>query len=366
MASRGRVPGARTLRWLVALVALVVALALLTGAALGGKRSSGSFGPFAGYLWQGRVHSMQASWTVPRILGGSSGVASMWIGAVAPGTPSPFVQIGTLEGSLPGRPTTYVAFWSDIAHDTEPQKLFHVHPGDNMSASLALAGARWRLSIVDRTSGATARFATSEEAGAGFNLAEWLQEDVTTGTIGKLYAYPRLTPVGFRKLAVNSSTPAYGDLYSQWLSANGKNLAPTPLDHDSFTLRPATVSSAGAKFLHIVAREQAAGVKFDGQVSQWNARTSRSQIVSESSTYGTALRSNIQAFSRARWPTGARALVHSLISRLRALLTHVHNPPFPSSALLASWKSVWTHEVASASRSAHMLRRTLNVPDNAP
>src|SRR5579864_1176198 len=80
----------------VALVALTVALTVLVGALLRGASSSWSFGRFAGYAWRGRVASVQASWTVPRIRRVSPpGHAGTWIGAQAPGALGPFVQIGT-------------------------------------------------------------------------------------------------------------------------------------------------------------------------------------------------------------------------------------------------------------------------------
>jgi hypothetical protein len=204
------------------LVALAVMFFLLLGAAPGGSSASWSFGPFAGYLWRGRVTSVQGSWRVPRVLARSSlrSAASTWIGAEAPGEPGPFIQIGTNEQRVSPpevleRGPGYYAFWSDTKSTFHPRLLFPVSPGDDIRASLALARKRWTLAIVDATSGASAHFSTSDETREGaFNEAVWMQEDVTDGTTGKPSPYPRLDESGLRRLAVNGKAPSYADLYS--------------------------------------------------------------------------------------------------------------------------------------------------------
>jgi hypothetical protein len=368
-----RVPPARWLRarvGLVALATLAVALTVLPGAALGAQRSPWSFGKFAGYVWRGHVGSVRASWSIPGVRPGSVGRAGTWIGAQAPGAPGPFIQIGTNEESFHPFPlmpsvTAYYAFWSDATNHFHPRFLFRVKPGDDVSASLALVSGQWRLAIVDETSGATARFSTEEEAGASFNLAEWLQEDVTDAATGKPFPYPRLTDLRFRRLAVNSATPAYADLYSQWMSANGANWAPSQLHRDSFALRRATVSSIGAKYLQIAAEEDMATKVFVAQMAGWTATTPGSQIAAACSTFAAALRKSLHALVGTRWPPRAQRQIHSLVRSTRALLTLLQSTSSASPANRA-WTSTWARDSTALGLAAHLIRRALKIPEITP
>jgi hypothetical protein len=150
----------------------LVALAAIVGGVIVSSVTSSSppttrsFGTQAGYVWQGQVRSVGASWTVPHIIGTSPcGVAGTWIGAVAPGTPGPFIQIGVNEtctqAGPDGKPAVfYEAFWSDVRLHFHPRRLFFVNAGDVISASLTLADHRWTLVLVDRSSGETTHFST--------------------------------------------------------------------------------------------------------------------------------------------------------------------------------------------------------------
>ncbi len=369
-----RISPARGLRarvGLVALVTLAVALTVLPDAALGAQRSPWSFGKFAGYVWQGRVESVRASWSVPGVRRGSVGRAGTWIGAQAPGTPGPFIQIGTNEVSFHPFPlgpsvTAYYAFWSDTTNHFHPHFLFRVARGDDVSASLALVSGRWRLAIVDKTSSATARFSTGEEARASFSLAEWLQEDVTDGTTGKPFPYPRLTDLRFRRLAVNSATPAYADLYSQWMSANGANWAPSPLHRDSFALHRATVNSIGARYLQIAAGEDMATKVFVPQMAGWTATTPGSQIAAACSTFAAALRKSLHALASTPWSPRVRRHIHSLIRSTGVLLTLSQSPPSASPADLRAWTSKWARDSTALAHAAHLIRRALKIPEITP
>lgn len=357
---------------LVALVALAVALAVLAGAVFGGASSTWQFGPFAGYVWRGPVASVHASWTVPRVLRGSSpsSVAGTWIGATA--LNKSFIQIGTNERGAPlieagkrGR-GRYEAFWSDPKWGFHPLFIFRVNPGDDVLASLTLEHKRWMLAIVDATSGAAAYFSTRDETHASFNEAEWTQEDVMNDATGKPFPNPRLTTVGFRRLTVNSGVPTYAKLYSTWMSINGSSLAPTPLHNDSFTLRRGTVSAAGVQYLHIATPEDVATETFVAGFARWTAKTPYSQIESASSRFVAALRSNTRAFERARWPTRVRGLVHSLIGDIQVVLEDSRPPALVSSAELAAWRSKWMRDAEVLSNTARMIKRILSLPEIRP
>lgn len=83
---------------LVLVALIVIGLAVPNRAKHRGGSSGLPFGTFAGYVWHGRVASVQASWTMPRIVSGSPlGFAATWIGAQGPGALRPFIQIGANE-----------------------------------------------------------------------------------------------------------------------------------------------------------------------------------------------------------------------------------------------------------------------------
>jgi hypothetical protein len=322
-----------------------------------------SFGQFAGYVWLGHVTSVRASWSVPRIALGSFGLAGTWIGAEARGA---FIQIGTNEESF--RPWElapleqgYQAFWSDPAHHFRAQRLFSVHPGDHMSASLTLADRRWTLVIIDKTIGRAAHFSTRDEADASFNRADWLQED--PGTKSHAAPYPRLTAVRFAHLKVNATAPDYSGLYSQWMSVNGRNWAPTPLSHDSFSLRPATLSPFGARYLAIAAPEDAATITFIGQMGEWAPTTSPAQIASEASTFTTALRNDIHVLAAVHWPGRGRRLVRSLIRRTGVLLAYTETAVPESLTARRQWIAIWARDAGAIGRAGHAIRRFLRVPE---
>ena len=261
---------------------------------------------------------------------------------------------------------TYSAFWSDFAHDDELQPLFPVNAGDDLKASLEFTRGRSTLTITDTTTGRHARFSISTPGDAAISEAEWIQEDVTNSTLNHLYPYPHLTTVGVHHLEINSQTPAYPDLYSSWMSVGSTNLAPTPLYHDSFTIREATVSKDGAQYLHIAKLEDTATNTFIAQLARWTAYTPRFQIDSARSRYAIALRKNISAFASTRWPAQTQNLVDSLTGNARLLLDHTQSPIPMRSAGLASWRSIWKRDAKAVGSAANALKRDLNLPQIRP
>jgi Peptidase A4 family len=353
---------------LSALAAIVVAFLILFGVVSNEATPSASFGPAAGYVWQGHVVSLRGSWTVARILTSSKGSASTWIGVQAPGAPRPFIQIGSSEadGFHPGDAPEahYDAFWSDIHEGAHPHFLFLVKPGDDLSASLTLTNNRWTVAIVDRSTGAAERFSANSETGAPFEEAEWAQEDVANGA-SKPLPYPQLTAVSFHHLAVNSTTPSSAHLSAEWMSANGKSVAPSPLHDGSFTLRPApAISAAGRQYLRISGPEDAAAYAYYAQLARWSATTPYSQIAAADSRYAAALRASIQAVAGSHWPTPAQGAIQGLSDHMRVLLDRLRSAPSGPAASLAGWRAALTRETqADAVGGAEdVVRRALNVP----
>ncbi len=121
-------PITRRSRALIGVTALAVAAGglFVSGVLTSPASKTWSFGTQAGYIWQGRVGSVGASWTVPRIIGTSPcGRAGTWIGAEAPGNPSPFIQLGVNETCLEAngkRGVIYDAFWSDVKLHFHPRR----------------------------------------------------------------------------------------------------------------------------------------------------------------------------------------------------------------------------------------------------
>jgi hypothetical protein len=365
------------------LLAVATVLVLLVGGVFAGDHSSVvvrsnrssrfAFGSFAGYVWIGRVRSATASWVVPPISPGSpSGAAGTWVGALAPGSPAPFIQLGTLE--LRGRSSrrdaarsVYYAFWADTSHGYHARPLFAVGPGNDVVARLMLAGGRWRLSILDKTSGAAASFSTAEEARASFITAEWLQEDAARTTRGIPSPYPRLANVGFRQVAVNSAAPSEAGLNSVWMSVNGTTLAPTPLRDGFFRLHPApAVSSAGSQYLRIAEAAGVAEQRFLTQLFRWSGVTRRSQIASASSAFLAALRTMSNAIADAHWPTAERGSAGSEIHAVGALIARTRTIPHTFPSGLAAWRSALLRNMITLKFADNVLRRSLDIPATAP
>jgi hypothetical protein len=212
-------------------------------AALAGVHRDVASNAFAGYIWFGNTSSIQASWTVPRIMPRSpAGGAGTWIGAQGPGTrlTGAFIQVGINEtryASSAGRQLdVYWAFWTDTAHHFLPINLFSVRPGDVLWASLAHRRGQWTVVIRDLSSGTGTVLTTRQEGRASFDWAEWEQEDV--GLVGQPFHYPRLSAVSFRRLEVNGGPPAVAGLYSSWMTRAHERVVPSAVRGDSFTLSP--------------------------------------------------------------------------------------------------------------------------------
>jgi len=358
---------------------MILALAaLLIGAPSGVMAHAAprpSFGAFAGYAWFGSVKSLQGSWTVPHVRPGSAlGVAATWIGVQAPGIPhsKAFIQVGIVEhGFWPvhdSQPLSFdYAFWSDIGHHFRAEPLFIVKPGDRVAASLVLQSGRWRVSIVDLTSGGRSRFSTAEEAAFSFNMAEWLQEDPTSGRTHRPLTYPVLSDVHFRRLRLDSRAPRYGALYSQWMSLRVGSLEPSPLREDAFFVhRARPIGADGARYLSMAARVDAPQQRFVLAMSGWQASTPSAQIAAERSSFAAALRRFIHGLTTGRWPASAAPLLRTIAHGARTLLAQTSLAPPESPAGLRAWIVRWRHEASTLSVSAHMLRRRLGVPELTP
>ena len=330
-----------------------------------GVHSSFPYGPFAGYLWLGRVDSVRADFTVPRILAGSPvSRAATWIGAQGDGSPGPFIQVGVTEerGAAGDR---YYAFWSDVVHDFTPQRLYPVTPGDEIDATLTHADGRWHVEVGDANSDRDARFATTQEGHAAFDTAQWYQEDVTDSLVNRPFAYPRLSPVRFATVAVDGVDPGSQGLDYHWLRApDGSVIAPGPITRRRFAIGPLMhePSPAGVHFLEIAHAEDGPALHFEALSSHWTARTPGYVIAAATDTFLGALHTNLASFRRYRWPRSVRHHVGELISAVGALTHLMRRAP----AAGGERRGAWLAEVLDASNNvnneAYDVRAALKMP----
>jgi hypothetical protein len=354
---------------------LAMTLFALTGcgaATPAGDGIAGSFGRMAGYVWNGQVTALHAAWTVPAILQGSPpGHGSTWIGAQAPGpsNTAPFIQVGVVEdrvrrqaGAAGGEVSRERAFWSDTILGFHPHFLWPVSAGDRVEATLTRGVDRWRVAIFDVSTGERTSFTTADEAHASFGLAEWLQEDATRSDGGR-EPYPKLSETRFEQLTVNGGPPRYADVSSQWMSLPATDLAPTALRGSRFSVVPATLSAAGARYLQLAARAQRADAAFEVQAVGWRTDTPSPRIAAACSQLALALRRFEQQLHAASWPTASRPAIATLIAAVRARLSVLRSAIPRAVRDPGTWTASYETSGLSSSRADRILRRLLHVPE---
>jgi hypothetical protein len=360
-------------RWLVGigLVALLVVFVIVkfilpsSGGRIAGGISDGPFGPFAGYVWIGQVHSVSASFTVPVIASPSAiSEAGTWIGAQGQGPPARFVQIGAVESRFWSRQKhatvdEYATFWSDTALQFKPKILFVVSPGDALSASLTLANERWTLTIIDSTSRQKTHFSIGNEVDGSFDQAEWTQEDP-----GRPYSharYPQIAAPVFRNLTVDSVQPA--PVYSSWMSVNHGTFAPTVMRDDSFTLEPAPpVGPAGAQYVRVTAATAASFQEFESKRATWTPTTPYVHIVNAYMQLVQATQKLNRAMLTARWTKQITGLVRASARANSALLRKAQPPAILTATTFAAWNFTLTGASERAVSAGGKLRLALGLP----
>jgi hypothetical protein len=345
-----------------------------------------SLGAWAGYLWRGRVRSVAASWRVPRIFPTSdAGAGATWIGAQGSGETAfidqaapfgaaerlsqalriPFIQVGLNEVRVAMASGAtydwYFAFWSDPRHGDLPIRLFGVAPGDQIEASLSLGAGKWRVSIRDLSSGKASVFSTREEAQASFQYAEWSQENPSAPPFGTdEYVYPDLSTVRMTNVEVNSAPPETPELVRQWMSAAGGYFAPSPLAGDAFSVRPASLSPAGARYLAIATAADSAVLSLARNslvaTAGWPAPAAARERAARS------LEQAVTSLRSFRWPPAVRPLVLRQIGNLMHLIAATKG----SGAALSSGRIAlgphWIAADQASSRTGQAIRQRLGVP----
>jgi hypothetical protein len=350
-------------------VPLTVAVSAAIAAGCGGRSGQDaavtSFGRMAGYVWSGAVTSVRGAWSVPTMAPAPGEAhASTWIGAqaLAAHPSSPFIQVGTTEDRARASPPLYEAFWTDTKRGYHPQLLFRVGPGDRISTALTLVAGRWQVAVVDATSGRRAVFVTREEGDAAFNLAEWLQEDPSE-TSGKATPYPALSEVRIARMAANGVRPRYADVYAQWMSVGGANLAPSPVRNGAFSIARGMITPAGRRYLQIAGPQNAAARRIDLQEASWTARTPAGAIRRASAAAAASEVAFARGLVRTDWPPGAGRLVASLARQVRAQAGLFGAAARPAPARLAFWRRRLVRVTPGMLGLAHRVRRVLHLPE---
>jgi hypothetical protein len=339
----------------IALAGAVVVVLLTQGGGASGS-PAGSYagpqlatGPFAGYFWYGDPDEVAASWRVPAILSPSRwGVAATWIGIEGVGADA-FIQVGTEEvrfatsrvrGRLVREPNEYGVFWSSDVVGDVPQPLFRVRPGDVINVSLSLGAGVWHVAIDDATSHRQRRFVTADGAIGPFERADWLQEDVTNGVansgVPTPFPYPRLAPVEFTAMSLDSGVPRFGALLPAWMAPQDQRgyIAPHQLGKDAFVTGPGVLSDSAARLLRIMLGTAPATQTFTYQLAGTDLRT---LVLGAAQGFGAALGKAVRALSAAQWPARARPFIAATIQRLDSLIA-ISDPPTRPAAF-ARWRA---------------------------
>jgi hypothetical protein len=350
----------------------IAAITVLLGAAAAisvdvAVRPTGrNFGQLSGYVWEsGPVRSIGARWRVPTVLGGADGAqAATWVGVQqAFGHSAPFVQVGTLENT----PSYYQAFWSDTLHSFKPQYLGVVFPGDVVVARIVSTPSGWRLTLDDLTAKNVETASSATGHGKPFGLGEWFEEDPTdlAGNVAALY--PKLSTVGFQQLRLNDRSPPYGPLYSQWLSLpGGQYVAPTPLTEDHFSLRPASVSRAGAQYLGDVTPTNTAYGVFLAQSEDWTARTRPAEAAAQAATFARAARTQDGLLAQQGWPHDLHPEIVKAIDDQQPVIADLGMVGKLASAQRPAWLAHLKHDVQRHAQIGHLIRRALHIPEYVP
>ena len=165
----------------------------------------------------------------------------------------------------------------------------------------------------------------------------------------------------FQHLTVNSVAPA--PIYSQWMSVNNSNLAPTAVHDDSFTLQPApAVSAAATQYMRLTTAVRAEDQRFDTERSNWTPKTPYMQIASASSRLIEATQRASRALLSARWSKQISGLVRSAANAGAAFLERVRPPTLLTAATFAAWNSTLTEAAVRTAKIDSKLRLALGLP----
>jgi hypothetical protein len=280
------------------------------------------FTGFGGYNWSGKVTTIGAQWSVPKIASGSDlGGAATWIG-VQNSVNNQFVQIGIDENDFGNGPIQYQAFWSDLQVGFSPKPFGEVYPGDAISVSMSRATKGWSLRFADLTRRLKGTAFVKMPSSVPFTQGEWIQEDPTDSTnTSQDIPYPELSTVTFRDLMVNGTTPTLNLNDGQVLVSSGGTInVPTPVVNDSFSL---TAPKGDARqYLDDEQRLDASLNQFDLELTSWKT-TSVAMKSTVATSLTKALELDTEDLVSQKWPASSKSAVSQLIQSDRTQIRNL-------------------------------------------
>lgn len=328
------------------------------------------FGPFAGFVWSGHVRQVGGVVVVPRILSRSPlGAAGTWIGArgaVDLRTDSgPFFQIGV--GEWRGTPhggrvkTLYFAFWSSSALGFYPRVLFRVHPGDSVHLAMTLRHGYWRMVATDPAA-RRRRMVMAATGNAGFEQADWFQENPATNDAGAQAPYPELDVTRFARVEVNSSVPSARSMMPLWMSTGIGTFGPNRFLDGMFVVRAVHPSATDIRYQEIVFDLNYAAAVYDHELMSWTGPARRSEIKTASKRFARALQLNARRFRDSRWPGTADRLVSRLVAATLNTRTIVLHIATASASELTHARASYMRSVRQIQRADLRLKSCLHIP----
>lgn len=138
------------------------------------------FSGFGGALPGSSVSEVRGDWSEPKVTcsGTTARDAAFWVG-IEDTTGHYLQQLGTLAVCDGTGPPTYNAWYEMFPVAPVPIDMA-IHPGDRMTASVSVRGSTWRLSMTNRTTGAT--FTINKQRSAKAVIALWIAEAPSTST----------------------------------------------------------------------------------------------------------------------------------------------------------------------------------------
>ncbi len=280
------------------------------------------FTGFGGYNWSGKVTTIGAQWSVPKIASGSQlGGAATWIG-VQNSVNNQFVQIGVDENDFGGGPVQYQAFWSDLQVGFSPKPFGEVYPGDVISVSMARSTRGWSLRFADLTQRLKGSAFVKMPPSVPFTQGEWIQEDPTDSTnTSEDIPYPELSTVTFQSLKVNGAAPTLNLKDGQVLvSSDGTISVPTPLVNDAFSLAPPR--GVARQYLDDEQQFDDSLNEFDVELTSWTTAPIAKKS-SVATSLAASLKSDAEDLSSQQWPTSSQSAIAQLIRSDRDQLSNI-------------------------------------------
>jgi len=317
-----------------ALLALVVATFVTVSSSGQGERDVDSLrvsplevvpaNGFGGYVLKGNVRDVQAQWQVPVISPTSPpGTAATWIGAQGTSGKG-FIQIGVNELVPQQGEDFYEAFWSDTAVKFQPQPLGALSSGETLHASMKRDKSGWQISLRNGSRSFSVSRHISFGAGVDYTLAQWLQEDPTSGlVVTQDVPYPVMTNVRFTHLAVNGAKPRLSLRDAQVLiTSTGEIDVPTPVRDNSFTF--SAPHGAQRQYLEDARLLDRGSAAFQAQYANWKATSARLRLTDTRHWIDTLVLLT-KDFETQSWPTPTQKEIPQLVLVTQHQIADLHS-----------------------------------------